>query len=68
MKLMDAVVELRQIKNYDVLEKEIRVSIRIHDNTNSQKTNIVLNRRTDLLRNTHYSQCYDFYVLGWIKT
>lgn len=30
MRLMDAVVELRQIHNYDLLEKEIRVGIRIY--------------------------------------
>lgn len=30
MRLMDAGVELRQIENYDLLEKEIRVGIRTH--------------------------------------
>lgn len=53
MRLMDAVVELRQIDSHDLLEKEIRVGIRIHTKYNFQTTNKVLNRSTDLLRNTH---------------
>jgi hypothetical protein len=64
---MDAVAEVRQVENYDVLKKEIRVGISIYIQYNSQKTYIVFNRPTDLLRNTHYSQYYGCYMLDWIK-
>jgi hypothetical protein len=30
---MDAVLELRQVENYDILDEEIRVSISVYHNT-----------------------------------